>query len=222
MQEISILMADNYLENRYDELFGSGKKKVVVKHVGQSLDSLLTKNRSYRGYDKNRVVTTEELQKIIGVNTKIPSGRNQQVLRFKMVTKGENSEKVLNNIKLGGALPELHLPFAGSEPEAYIIVCSQVNENKIVDIDLGISAQSMLLKATEMGLNGIIIAAFNKENIKKELDLPYEPLLIIAIGKGNEKIQLTEIDEKDNHNYYRQDGTHFVPKVKLEQIIIGE
>ena len=213
-------MADNYLENRYDELFGSGRKKTVVKHVGQSLDSLLKKNRSYRGYDKKTLVTQEQLRKIVAVNPLLPSGRNQQALRFKLVTHDTGAEKVLANIKLGGALPELHLPFEGSEPEAFIIICSTVPGNKILDIDLGISAQSMLLKAVEMGLNGIMIGAYNKENIKKEFDLPYEPLLIIAIGKGAENIRLVEINEDESHKYYRQDGVHFVPKVKLEQLIL--
>ena len=213
-------MADNYLENRYDELFGSGRKKTVVKHVGQSLDSLLKKNRSYRGYDKNTKVSMEQLKKIVAVNTMLPSGRNQQSLRFKLVTHDTGAEKVLANIKLGGALPELHLPFDGTEPEAFIIICSTVPENKILDIDLGISAQSMLLKAVEMGLNGIMIGAYNKENIKKEFDLPYEPVLIVAIGKGAETIRLVEINEDESHKYYRQDGVHFVPKVKLEQLIL--
>ena len=213
-------MADNYLENRYDELFGSGRKKTVVKHVGQSLDSLLKKNRSYRGYDKKTLVTQEQLRKIVAVNPLLPSGRNQQALRFKLVTHDTGAEKVLANIKLGGALPELHLPFEGTEPEAFIIICSTVPENKILDIDLGISAQSMLLKAVEMGLNGIMIGAYNKENIKKEFDLPYEPVLIVAIGKGTENIRLVEINEDESHKYYRQDGVHFVPKVKLEQLIL--
>ncbi|MBO4654294.1 MAG: nitroreductase family protein [Bacteroidales bacterium] len=213
-------MADNYLENRYDELFGSGRKKTVVKHVGQSLDSLLKKNRSYRGYDKNTKVSMEQLKKIVAVNPLLPSGRNQQALRFKLITHDTGAEKVLANIKLGGALSELHLPFEGTEPEAFIIICSTVPENKILDIDLGISAQSMLLKAVEMGLNGIMIGAYNTENIKKEFDLPYEPVLIVAIGKGAENIRLVEINEDESHKYYRQDGVHFVPKVKLEQLIL--
>ena len=213
-------MADNYLENRYDELFGSGRKKTVVKHVGQSIDSLLKKNRSYRGYDKNTKVSMEQLKKIVAVNPLLPSGRNQQALRFKLITHDTGAEKVLANIKLGGALPELHLPFEGTEPEAFIIICSTVPENKILDIDLGISSQSMLLKAVEMGLNGIMIGAYNKENIKKKFDLPYEPVLIVAIGKGVETIRLVKINEDESHKYYRQDGVHFVPKVKLEQLIL--
>lgn len=207
------------MEKRLDE-FHNGKKKTVIKTVGQSLDTLLLKNRSYRGYDKQRVVSLEMLMSIVGVNNKIPSARNQQVLRFKLVTRDSGAGVVLANIKLGGALPELHLPLQGTEPEAFIIVCSTIAENKLVDIDAGIAVQSMLLKAVELGFNGIIIGAFNKERIMEEFQLPYEPLLILAIGKGNESIRLTEISENEDHRYYRQDGTHYVPKVKIEDLLL--
>lgn len=207
------------MEKKLDE-FHNGKKKTVIKPVGQSLDTLLLKNRSYRGYDKQRVVSIETLKSIVGVNNKIPSARNQQVLRFKLVTRDSGADTVLANIKLGGALPELHLPLQGTEPEAFIIVCSTIAENKLVDIDAGIAVQSMLLKAVELGYNGIIIGAFNKERITEAFQLPYEPLLILAIGKGIESIRLTEIGENDDHRYYRQDGTHYVPKVKIEDLLL--
>lgn len=207
------------MEKKLDE-FHNGKKKTVIKTVGQSLDTLLLKNRSYRGYDKQRVVSIETLKSIVGVNNKIPSARNQQVLRFKLVTRDSGADVVLANIKLGGALPELHLPLQGTEPEAFIIVCSTIAENKLVDIDAGIAVQSMLLKAVELGYNGIIIGAFNKERITEAVQLPYEPLLILAIGKGIESIRLTEIGENDDHRYYRQDGTHYVPKVKIEDLLL--
>ena len=35
-------MADGYLEKRYEEVFGKGAKKTVVKHT--SLESLMEKN----------------------------------------------------------------------------------------------------------------------------------------------------------------------------------
>ena len=211
-------MADNYLEKRYEECFGNGPRK--IKRVGHTVDELLLKNRSVRGYLKDFVVTEDMLNRIVSVNTKIPSARNQQVLRFKLVTRSSGAEKVLPNIKLGGALPKLHLPFEGTEPEAFIIVCSSAPETKMVDIDLGISMQSMLLKTVEMGLNGLIICAFNKQAIKVEFNLPFEPLAILAIGKSIEKIELTQIAESENHAYYRQDGTHYVPKVRLSDLVI--
>jgi hypothetical protein len=137
------------------------------------------------------------------------------------VTKDE-AHLVLPHIKLGSALPELHLPIEGTEPQAFIIVCSTIEENKWVDMDLGISAQSMLLKATEMGLNGICIGAFNAQAITDACALPYAPLLILAIGKGTEQIQLTEISAEESHTYYRKDGIHYVPKVKLDDLLIKD
>lgn len=213
-------MADNYLESKMEELRQAGQRKSAPKRIARTLDTLLTQNRSYRGYDKKVVVTHDTLTKIVAVNTKIPSARNQQVLRFKLVTRDSGAEKVLENIKLGGALPELHLPFPGTEPEAFIIVCSTVAESKLVDIDLGISAQSMLLRAVEMGLNGIIIGAFNKAAIIKEFGLELEPLLILAIGKGAEDIRLKPISEGEDQKYYREEGVQYVPKLKLEEIVL--
>ena len=212
-------MADGYLEKRYEEVFGKGAKKTVVKHT--SLETIMEKNRSYRGYDQSLVVKREMLERIVAVNTKIASAKNQQVLRFKLVTKDTGADIIVQNMKLGGLLPELHLPFPGTEPEAFIIICSMVPETKLVDIDLGIAAQSMLLKATEMGLNGIMIGAFNKAKITEAFDLPYEPLLILAIGKCNETIKLQAVDAGDKLAYYRDtDGVQYVPKIRWEQLII--
>ena len=90
----------------------------------------------------------------------------------------------------------------------------------MVDIDLGIAAQSMLLKAVEMGLNGLIIAAFNRSKLQEALALPYPPLLVIAIGKGDERIELTPISEGESHAYYRKEGVHYVPKVRMNDLII--
>ena len=213
-------MADNYLEKKMEEY---RSRSATSKHTKAAapLNRLLLLNRSHRGYDQRRVVSIEELRRIVSVNTRIPSARNQQCLRFRMVT-AEEAHLILPHIKLGGALPQLHLPIEDTEPQAFIIICSTIEENKWVDIDLGISAQSMLLKATEMSLNGICIGAFNVQAITAAFDLPYPPLLILAIGKGAEQIQLTEISAEDSHTYYRKEGIHYVPKVKLDDLIIDK
>ena len=127
---------------------------------------------------------------------------------------------MLSYIRLGGALPELHLPFAGTEPNAFIVICSTVEESKYVDIDLGIVAQSMLLQAVEIGLGGICIGAFDREPIKKMLNLMYEPLLVLAIGRPNEHIELKECREGDTLTYYREGSTHYVPKISVNDLIL--
>lgn len=210
-------MADNYLEKRYEETLGAGRQR--VKRVGPTLEELLTKSRSQRGYLKEYVVKREELERIVAVCSRIPSARNQQVLRYRLVTRGADSDLILKNIRLGAALPELRLPLPGEEPEAFVVVCSTVEESRWVDVDMGIAIQSMLLKAAEMGLGGVAIGAFNREIIKQGLSLPFEPLMIVAIGKGTDKVKLVPIHETESHAYYRKDGVHYVPKIPSSELM---
>jgi nitroreductase len=211
-------MADNYLEKRYDEVFGSRK---TIKKVGQSLDSLLLKNRSCRGYDHSVPISEDVLRRIVGVNTKIPSARNQQVLRFKLVVDESEVALINNNIKLGGALPHLNLPFPDTEPIAFIVVTSIANVDHNVYIDLGISLQSMLLKSVEIGFNGIIIGAFDAKSISKGLGLNNLPLAVVAIGKSIEKYRIVDVPSNGSLKYYRdENGVHCVPKLSLDDIII--
>ncbi len=211
-------MADNYLEKKMEE-WRQKPSSEGRKAVG-GLMRLLRKNRSHRGYDPEFRVREDQLQRIIAVNTLLPSARNQQVLRFRPVL-AEEAQKVLPHIKLGGALPHLGLPFPGTEPRAFIVICSTIPEDRYVSVDLGIAAQSMLLQAVEIGLNGICIGAFHKEAIRQELSLPHEPLLILALGRGTEKILLEEISASDPHAYWRdENGEHHVPKVRLAELII--
>ncbi len=212
-------MADNYLEKRYEETLGSNKPK--VKRIGHTVDELLTRSRSYRGYNKQYVVSRAELERIAGVCSRIPSGCNQQVLRFFLVTKESGADRVLPLIRMGAALPELHLPHPGTEPEAFIVCCSTAKESKLVDIDLGIALQSMALKAVEMGLNTLMIGAFNKESLKEALGLELEPLMLLAIGKGTERIELVPTDADAPRAYYRSNGVHYVPKVKASCLLLN-
>lgn len=210
-------MADNYLEKQMEKWQES--HKTVIKRANPSLDSLLRRNRSYRGYDPARKVTREELRALVEICTLVPSGMNQQPLRFKLVT-AEDVGKVLPLIKLGAALPEEHLPKDGRQPEAFLIACSVVPEDKAVWIDLGIAAQSMLLKAVEMGLNGIFVLNIQAQALQEALDLPLKPLAVIAIGKGAEDIYLKPVDAGEDLTYYRKNGVHFVPKLKVDDLIL--
>ena len=212
-------MADNYLEKRYEETLGCNKPK--VKRIGHTVDQLLLSSRSCRGYNKNYVVSRAELERIVSVCSRIPSGCNQQVLRYFLVNKDTGADRVLPLVRMGAALPELHLPFPGTEPEAFIICCTTAPESKLVDIDLGIALQSMALKAVEMGLNTLMIGAFNRERLQEALQLPLEPLMLLAVGKGIERVELVPVDKDASRAYYRRDGIHYVPKIKASELILN-
>lgn len=210
-------MADNYIGRKMEEYEAQKCASVRTRRV--SLQSLLQKNRSTRGFDSSFKVRKDQLVALVEAARLAPSARNQQALRFRLVT-AEEANLVLPHIKLGGALPELNLPFEGTEPNAFVVICS-TKEGRFVDMDLGIATQTMLLRAVEMGLNGVCIAAFNHDAISANLKLPYPTQIILAIGRSAEHIEVVDITEGESTTYYRKNGTHFVPKLRTEDLIIG-
>ena len=208
-------MADNYLEKRQQEL-SERRPKVVRPHP--SLESLLKRNRSYRGYDPARKVTEEDLLKLLEVVPWVGSGMNAQPLRFRLVT-GEEAGKVHPLVKLGAALPDEKLPHPGEEPSAYIVICA-ASGGRVVDIDLGIAAQSILLRAVENGLGGIFILNFSPAALREALALPLAPLAVLGIGKPAEQVFLLPAAAGDSLQYYRRDGAHFVPKLQVEDLLV--
>lgn len=209
-------MADNYLENRMEAL-KAPRPKIVRNHP--SLDTLLKRNRSHRGYDPAVPLSRETLLELLQAVTLVPSGMNAQSLRFRLVPSDE-AAKVHPLVKLGAALPEEHLPHPGEEPQGYIVICSARPEDRVVDIDLGIAAQSLLLKAVSAGLNGIVILNFRADALREALDLPLPPLAVIGLGKGLDRIFLLPAHQGDSLRYYRKDGIHYVPKLTVDDLLI--
>ena len=209
-------MADNYLEKRMEAL-KERRPKVVRNHP--SLESLLKKNRSHRGYDAAVKLSRETLRDLVSAATLCASGMNAQSLRFRLVP-SEEAHKVHPLVKLGAALPEEHLPHPGEEPQGYIVICSVRPEDRVVDIDLGIAAQSILLNAVSHGLNGIAILNFNPEALQQALDLPLKPLCVLGLGKGIERIFLLPVHQGDSLKYFRKEGVHYVPKLTVEDLLI--
>ena len=208
-------MADNYIEKREQEIREARPK---AKKAHPSLESLLKRNRSYRGYDASHKVTREDLLKLLDVTRWIGSGMNAQPLRYRLVC-GVDAAKVHPLVKLGAALPEEHLPHPGEEPQAYIVICAEAG-GRVVDIDLGIASQSILLKAVEAGLGGIFILNFRPADVRAALDLPLEPIGIIGLGKPLESVFIVDAESPEALDYYRKGGAHFVPKLKVEDILI--
>lgn len=188
-------------------------------------NELVTKNRSVRGFDAEVPIKREDMMEIINCARFTASGINKQPLKFVLINEKAKNSIIKENINFGGLLPELNLPYGGEEPPAYIIICHDLNiapDTESILIDVGIAAQTISLKAVEMGLNTCMIGSFKKGIIEKKLDLPDNIIckLVIAIGKSKEKIEIIEIEDGDSTAYYRKDNIHYVPKRKLEDIVI--
>ena len=122
------------------------------------------------------------------------------------------------------ALVNVKLPPEGHAPTAYIVICCDTtvepNTTRVLR-DIGISAQTIMLAATEVGLGGCMIGSFSPDRVSTALNIPekYRPMLVLALGKPDEKVELIEAVD-GNVTYYRKNGIHYVPKRTLEDIII--
>jgi hypothetical protein len=44
--------------------------------------------------------------------------------------------------------------------------------------------------------------------------------LVLAIGRPAERIELVECGEDDSLTYYREEGVHYVPKIRVDDLIL--
>ncbi len=187
---------------------------------------LVKGNRSYRGYDESRYITTEELTSFVELARLTPSSVNAQPLKYYLVNEKEEVATVQKMTKWAKALPQLELPHKGEYPTAFIVICQDLTLGESLaryQKDIGIVAQTMLLGAVEIGLGGCMIGNFSASEVSETLNLAENlaPVLIVAFGKPQEDIVLVEISESESHKYYRDNAdVHYVPKRKLQDIII--
>ena len=140
-----------------------------------TLKELVLKNRSYRGYDESRAVTEEELLGLVELTRYTASGANLQPLKYRIVWEKDKVAQVQACTRWAAALPELKLPYPGTCPTGFIIICQDtaiVPNPSACLRDVGIVAQTMLLGAVELGLGGCMIANFDKPAVRQALQLP--------------------------------------------------
>ena len=155
-----------------------------------------------------------------------PSSVNIQPFKYYLAYEEDKVSVLQKETHWARGLPEMTLPHPGKEPTAFIVICQ---DQRIFESlarfqkDVGIVAQTMLLQAVEMGLGGCMIGNFNAASVKEVLGLEEQlhPLLIVAVGKPDEEIILTDVGEGGSTSYYRDDeDRHYVPKRALDDIIL--
>ncbi len=187
---------------------------------------LVKKSRSFRGYDHSRAITAEELTELVNCARFAPSSINRQPFQYLLVYEPAQLQKLQPLTGWARALPQMRLPHPGKEPTAFIVICQNTRwaeDLKRYLRDVGAVAQTMLLAAADMGLGGIMIGNFSPDLVSKAMELPEHivPMLIVAFGKPDETIVITEAEEGDSLKYYRDEqDVHYVPKRKLEDIIL--
>ena len=188
------------------------------------IKDLIIKNRSYRRFFQQEMISEEVLTNLVNLARLSPSAANRQPLKFIISFGSQTNEKIFPCLAWAGYLKDWDGPEDGEKPAGYIIILKDKEISATIDCDHGIAAQSILLGAVECGLGGCIIASIKKEQLREQLAIPekFDIMLVIALGKPKEKIILEEIDQDGDIKYWRDnDSIHHVPKRKLDDLIIN-
>lgn len=192
------------------------------------IKELVRKNRSYRGFDETRKIQIEELLDMVDCARLTASSVNAQPFKYYLAWEKKQLDLIQPLTGWARALPQKKLPHEGMCPTGYIVILqdTQIGDNLArYQKDCGIIAQTILLRAVEMGLGGCMIGNFHAGKVKDALQLPENltPLLLVAIGKPKETIVIREIEPEEDTRYYRDEmDVHYVPKRKLKDIIVNE
>lgn len=190
------------------------------------MKNLLMKSRSYRGFDHSYQFTYEQLYEYIDCIRYCPSTLNLQPLKYYLAYQEEDVAKIQAKTGWARNLKGMRLPLPGKEPTAFIVICQDTTIEEDLNRfkrDVGIVAQSILLCATEEGLGGCMIGSFSPVLIAKELHLKEHivPQLIVALGKPDEEIQIVDVKDNQTEYYRDENGIHYVPKRKTEDMILS-
>ncbi|RLD10144.1 MAG: nitroreductase [Chlamydiae bacterium] len=189
------------------------------------IKDLIRRNRSYRRFDNSHKIPYDSLRELIDFARLSPSGANLQSLKFIISNSSETNLKVFPQLAWAGYLKDWDGPIEKERPSAYIIILGDKNIKNDFSCDCGIAAQSILLGATEKGLGGCMIGSIKREELAEELsiDFQFEILLVIALGKPVETVQIEETKSPDDIKYWRDEkNIHHVPKRSLNEIILRE
>ena len=189
------------------------------------LKDLILASRSYRSFDESVKISRENLLDWIDCARLSPSSINLQMLKYRIVYTDTECALMLKNTRWAAKIKDQQIPPAGHAPVAYIVICADKQISPAADTflkDVGICAQSMMLAATESGFGGCMIGSFDATATRTDLSLADNlvPLLVLGLGKPDEKIQLVEPAEDGSVTYYREGGVHYVQKRPLEELVL--
>jgi len=186
---------------------------------------LVLANRSYRRFDGSHRLGATALRDLVGLARTTPSAANRQPLKYVLSCTPEGNGLVFETLAWAAYLPDWKGPAPHERPTAYVVVLLDKTVTQAADIDVGISAQTILLGAAEQGLGGCMFASVRREELARRLGLP-ETLavaLVIALGKPVEKVVLDDLAPGGSLKYWREpDGTHHVPKRGVDELILKE
>lgn len=154
-------------------------------------DDIIRKRRSIRQYDGMRSISREEILELISAANEAPSWKNKQTARYHFVLRGDRMDRLKCWLH-----PQNQQAMANA---AALVVCtfkknivgferdgSPTNElgNGWGIYNLGLHNAFFVLKATDMGIDSVILGLRDAEGLRKELNISEEEIVVSVIGLG--------------------------------------
>ena len=187
------------------------------------ISELIRKNRSFRRFHQDIIISENDLSEMVNNARLTPSGRNAQTLRYLLSNTPEKNALIFPNLAWAGYLTGWGGPKEGERPSAYIVILNDDAISKTYFCDHGIASLALLLTAVEKGFGGCIIASVNRDQLREVLQIPeqYSIVQVIALGKPAETVVIEPMVD-GNIKYWRDEqDIHHVPKRNLEDILIN-
>lgn len=183
---------------------------------------LLKKTRTYRRFDRFKFITDNDLAALVESAGYVPSAGNLQRIRY--ITVGAKAAlNLFSHISLGGYLPKEKKPDISVAPVAYIVMLTESDMPDInLSIDVGISAEAIVLSAAEKGIGACMVRNFDKDYFSSLVgDSGYSPVLVIALGYPDEEVKIIKAGVSDSLKYFKdENGVNVVPKLPVESLIL--
>jgi nitroreductase len=185
---------------------------------------LILRNRSYRRFDATHAITRDVLEQLVDLARLSPSAANRQPLKYLLSYTTDTNGLIFPCLRWAAYLKDWDGPEPAEQPTAYIVILGDTTISSSFWCDHGIAAQSILLGAVRQGLGGCILGSIDRSALRASLELSdhYDILLIIALGKPCETVVIEQAQTGTDIKYWRdQNGTHHVPKRRLDDLIIN-
>ncbi len=184
---------------------------------------LVQKTRTIRRFNQAHRIKPADLLDLVNLARLSASGGNLQPLKFILSCDSRRNARIFPCLAWAGYLKAWGGPVEGERPAAYIIILGDTTIRQEFGCDHGIAAQSIMLGATAKGLGGCIIGSIQKERLRGILVIPakYEILLVLALGRPEEKVVLEAVKNGDIKYWRDARGRHHVPKRAMREIVLG-
>ncbi len=159
--------------------------------IMKTLDDILQTRRSIRHYAPDMTVPEEKIRTMLSAALEAPSWKNKQTSRYHIVTSLEMRSRLKECLSLQNQMSIADAPV--------LIVTSFVKgivgfekdgtqTNELGDgwgiYDLGLQNAIFLLKATDLGLDTIVLGLRDADAIRNLLDIPEDEVIVSVIGLG--------------------------------------